>query len=64
MTDKILKPCPFCGSESLGKITIPADVQVREEKYYVYCNKCFATGPMSKNSIEEAVEKWNTLVIE
>ena len=58
MTDKILKPCPFCGEKyNLG--VWKCDL---EKFKYVYCATCGAHGP--KGTMDEAVEKWNTLVVE
>ena len=46
-----LKPCPFCGNESVG-------VDEWETYAQVTCGKCDACGPCG-NDVEEAVERWN-----
>lgn len=48
-----LKPCPFCGNESVG-------VDEWETYAQVTCGRCDAAGPCC-NDVEEAVERWNAV---
>lgn len=47
-----LKPCPFCGSESV------IDSEQVNGICYVYCNSCGAYGP-DCNDKGDAVRLWN-----
>lgn len=50
-----LKPCPFCGSNSVS-------VECLEELYMVMCSGCFAAGPSVHSETgtrSEAAELWN-----
>lgn len=49
-----LKPCPFCGNESVG-------VDEWETYAQVTCGKCDACGPCG-NDVEEAVRLWNAVL--
>ena len=53
-----LKPCPFCGSEDtqgmMGVEDFTSDVE-----FCVTCWDCYAVGPTSFVSLDEAMEKWN-----
>ena len=58
--DLLLKPCPFCGWEKCkvqdkrrGKYS-----QVGTN-YQIHCNKCHSRGPISQDSKDEAIKKWN-----
>ena len=46
-----LKPCPFCGSESLF-----ADID--DDGFYIECNGCLARSPVA-NTQAEAEMRWN-----
>ena len=51
MTNEI-KPCPFCGDENIDTWDI------RQEKYFCYCENCGCQGPTGKTE-QEAIEAWN-----
>lgn len=62
-----LKPCPFCGSDSVelhpndiapggASMATPGTAQ------YAHCNGCGAEGPQSDVSEREAVDAWNRRV--
>ena len=54
LTEKgVLLGCPWCGSEELRETNGP------HTGYWVYCNRCTATGP-NKHNAEEARLAWNT----
>ena len=67
-----LKPCPFCGGNSIG-----AEISYEEKNFRIYCCDCiaemvlyFADAGLSggeiigfaemQEIIEELIEKWNT----
>lgn len=54
-----LKACPFCGSTNLKK-HFQTVKQLRVT--WVHCDECPA-GVYSLEGIEDALEKWNALVI-
>ena len=57
-----LKPCPFCGSKDVqcGELG-----EFMKGRYFIHCNKCQTSGPLSKQSLNEedglkdAIKKWN-----
>lgn len=50
--DKILKPCPFCGSEEL-------DITMNDnDMFYVVCLGCGSCGRDEKK-VEKAIASWN-----
>lgn len=58
-----IKPCPFCGSEDLN---ISASRESQWDDYSVYCESCFAAGPIlgpacgsHKERASEAIKQWN-----
>lgn len=55
MTDKELKPCPFCGGEA--KI-IKHEFQNATDTYGIKCG-CGTQGFQFWASIDEAIEAWN-----
>ena len=56
MSNKELKPCPFCGGEAEYKIF--NDTCYKNNWYsMVHCNKC---GTIMQGDYNEAIEKWNT----
>lgn len=55
-----LKPCPYCGSESVTIIDHEDGLGACD--YYVACNRCSAMGSFSDN-LNDAVRKWNNRVI-
>lgn len=60
----MMKPCPFCGSEKVGKV---ASIYKNESlsREWMQCEDCKATGPEAWPSDEgEAEEKWNTRIPE
>ena len=48
-----LKPCPFCGTK------VEEQYSTCNDTYSVWCHGCEGDGPF-KESIELAVEAWNT----
>lgn len=53
--DEVLKPCPFCGSESIAANQhkmFGADV-----RYTIKCMKCM--GEMTRTTRKKAIEAWN-----
>ncbi len=54
-----LKPCPFCGSESMEMGEVIA--QYDSGSYYIYCQECGARGPgfTGKGKEGQAINKWN-----
>lgn len=50
-----LKPCPFCGSDSLRK-------QITAWPRYITCNGCGAeqrSGLIDDEGIDDVIRKWN-----
>lgn len=60
MTDKELKPCPFCGYEN---VEIVDNGDELEEDYLICCEGCggafMASNDAMPVSKEELIEKWN-----
>ena len=62
----MLKPCPFCGSNSLKlrkqKKIYPSEAIDEDTyehiEYYVSCTKCMARGPLNILS-QDAERRWN-----
>jgi Lar family restriction alleviation protein len=52
-----LKPCPFCGSDSVHEQRVPFGNGNR----HVICRHCFASGPPCREAAD-AVEGWNRAV--
>ena len=52
-----LKPCPFCGSESISC----RDAGYHTDVWFIQCEECWATFPHF-DSEQEAVETWNRRV--
>lgn len=77
MENKVLKPCPFCGSD---KVIVNQNTKNNRITYSVRCNSCYARGGatgfykdgLMKNifleeiakHIDLAIEKWNVRVNE
>ena len=55
-----LKPCPFCGCESV--IIIDHEDGLGACDYYVACDRCSASGSFS-DTLDDAIRKWNNRVI-
>ena len=51
MSNKELKPCPFCGGE--------ADIEGIPQLYYISCKNCYAD-MRAYGSKAEAINAWNT----
>lgn len=59
MTEELLKPCPFCGSE-----LVFLDEPITPDSYAVFCNgECGAVGPEDEDG-NTAIELWNLRPIE
>lgn len=55
-----LKPCPFCGCESVTIIDHEDGLGACD--YYVACDRCSASGSFS-DTLDGAIRKWNNRVI-
>lgn len=53
MPDKILKPCPFCGSEPQIMKGLVAGLTM------IVCTKCRATVSFAGGTQKETVKAWN-----
>ena len=55
-----LKPCPFCGDESIIVEEVSDTSTTYHTSYwYAYCDRCLAEGP-NVYSKERAIKEWNT----
>jgi Lar family restriction alleviation protein len=52
MSNKALKPCPFCG----GKALITRDTTF--DTYWAFCNQCFGSGGKYRTQ-KKATAAWN-----
>ena len=50
-----IKPCPFCGSDSKLRVSLPT-----LGKRYVVCNNCGAYWPNGDDE-DEAIKRWNAM---
>lgn len=57
---KILKPCPFCGSECEVNELFPNNAGSR---FAVACRECHAVGPWHDNA-DAVAESWNARATE
>lgn len=58
MSDKYLKPCPFCGSSHV----LAEDFEEFDMgMYWIRCGDCGA-GVSTKDTMEEAIKAWNRRV--
>ena len=55
MSEKTIKPCPFCGGR--GELLGSRDTDVRIAAFWVSC-QCGAEGPI-KSSEQKALAAWN-----
>lgn len=53
-SDRVIKPCPFCGNEDLEMWNCSKD----NVPNHVYCLNCQTDGPRRENK-KEAIEAWN-----
>lgn len=61
MSDKELKPCPFCGSTELyisPPCNDPPDYDILLNSYQVVCRYCHCCGS-STGEYEDVIELWN-----
>lgn len=59
LSDYTLKPCPFCGCETMYDGFVRIDpYSMWNDFYYVYCKRCMARSP-DKKTLKEAVDAWN-----
>jgi Lar family restriction alleviation protein len=59
-----MKPCPFCGNDSLCLDGVEKAANFADQPR-VECCQCHASGPIIDNgTFEEAVEAWNKRVEE
>jgi Lar family restriction alleviation protein len=57
-TTNTIKRCPFCGDDGRVEVIKPTN-SYQTESWYVACTSCGANGPISDDSPEKAIEKWN-----
>ena len=58
-----LKPCPFCGGESVSDSTLKNDSYPDEWSSYVFtvkCTKCFASTDEFPHTDGDEIKAWNT----
>lgn len=67
MDETKLKPCPFCGSKRVRSNLYIWEGNSDNYAHYVYCENCFAQGPVitgekvepDENGWDKAREAWN-----
>jgi len=57
MSNELL-PCPFCGGEKIGKITVNPSLEPRHRRFKVYCIEC-QVRTQDHRTRKEAKEAWN-----
>lgn len=57
MSNELL-PCPFCGGEKIGKITVNPSLEPRRRRFKVYCIEC-QVRTQDHRTRKEAKEAWN-----
>lgn len=55
---KPIKRCPFCGDGASVQTILPEN-SYQSESWYVACDSCGATGPISDDGPDNAITKWN-----
>lgn len=62
MTETMIKPCPFCGSEDVKRISPDPKDGVRETYniWQIICSACEARGS-SSTVVTIAVARWNAV---
>jgi Lar family restriction alleviation protein len=55
---KSARPCPFCGSATLGMFPGPSPRTIRRDTFRVMCGGCQCAGPIAM-SPDKAVARWN-----
>lgn len=57
--DRELKPCPFCGCDSITFKPTFSSTTGHIDDWVGECNECLAQGP-PENKEEKSLEVWNT----
>lgn len=58
ITEKDLKPCPFCGTAPHCSWMIREPKRINPDNYQIFCIQCGARGGTAWSE-KEAAQKWN-----